>query len=182
MTFARWYFAAALTGSLAIRPAAAQRPPDTTRPVALLNARIYPSPEAAPLDSGVILITRGTITAVGARRSVSVPPDASLVDCSGAVIVAGFWNSHVHFTEPHWSGADSLPAPALTAQLERMLTRYGFVRVLDTGSPLQNTIALRHRIDLGHVLGPAIRTTGPGFVPPDASPFYILPDRLPELR
>jgi imidazolonepropionase-like amidohydrolase len=177
-----WLTVVALAGLLAIRPVAAQSPPDTTRPVALLNARIYRSPEAAPLDSGVILITRGMITAVGARRSVSIPPDASLVDCSGGVIVAGLWNSHVHFTEPHWAGADTLPAPALTAQLERMLTRYGFVRVLDTGSLLQNTLALRRRIDLGEVLGPAIRTTGSGFVPPDASPFYILPDRLPELR
>src|SRR5215216_4579187 len=99
MTFARWYFVVAFTGLLAIRPVAAQSPPDSPRPVALLNARIYRSPEAAPLDSGVILVTRGMITAVGARRSVSIPPGASLMDCSGAVIVAGFWNSHVHFTE-----------------------------------------------------------------------------------
>jgi imidazolonepropionase-like amidohydrolase len=130
----------------------------------------------------VILIAKGRISAVGGRHSVNIPSDATLVDCSGGVIVAGFWNSHVHFTEPHWAGADTVPAAALTAQLERMFTRYGFVRVLDTGSPLENTLALRRRVDQGEVLGPAIRTTGPGFVPPDGSPFYILPDRLPELH
>src|SRR5918995_4096048 len=182
MRFACWYLVAALAGLFPIRSATAQAAPDTTGVVALLNARIYRSPDAAPLDSGVILISRGVITAVGARASVKIPPNASLVDCSGAVILPGFWNSHVHFTEPHWAGADTLPAAALTTRLQSMLTRYGFVRVLDTGSPLQNTLALRRRIDRGEVLGPAIRTTGPGFVPRGASPFYILPDRLPELR
>jgi imidazolonepropionase-like amidohydrolase len=182
MPLTRCYFVAAVTGSLIIRAAAAQSQPDTSRSVALLNARIYRSPEAAPLDSGVIVITRGVIAGIGASGSLRIPPGAKRVDCTGKVIVAGFWNSHVHFTEPHWAGADTLPAPVLTAQLESMFTRYGFVRVLDTGSLLQNTLALRRRVDQGEVLGPGIRTTGPGFVPPDASPFYILPDRLPELR
>jgi imidazolonepropionase-like amidohydrolase len=167
---------------LGIIPVAAQRPPDSTRVFALVGARIYRSPEAAPLDGGIILISRGLITAVGTRASVKIPRGASLVDCSGGFIVAGLWNSHVHFTEAHWAGADTLASSALTTQLERMLTRYGVVRVLDTGSLLQNTLALRRRIARGEVLGPAIRTTGSGFVPPDASPFYILPDRLPELR
>ena len=167
---------------LGIIPVAAQRPPDSTRVFALVGARIYRSPEAAPLDGGIILISRGLITAVGTRASVKIPRGASLLDCSGGFIVAGLWNSHVHFTEVHWAGADTLASSALTTQLERMLTRYGVVRVLDTGSLLQNTLALRRRIARGEVLGPAIRTTGSGFVPPDASPFYILPDRLPELR
>jgi imidazolonepropionase-like amidohydrolase len=183
MLFPRWCLAAATLAQLfATQTLAAQGAPDTTRAVALLHARIYQSPETPPLDSGVILISRGVVTAVGAGRSVEIPADARLVDCSGRVIVAGFWNSHVHFTEPHWAGADTLPAAALTAQLRSMLTRYGFVQVLDTGSWLANTLALRRRIDRGEVLGPAIRTTGPGFVPRGASPFYILPDRLPELR
>jgi imidazolonepropionase-like amidohydrolase len=63
-----------------------------------------------------------------------------------------------------------------------MLSQYGFVRVLDTGSWLANTLALRRRIDSGEVAGPAILTTGPGFVPQHGSPFYILPARLPELH
>ncbi len=182
MIFARSSLALTLAAGFYIRPVVAQGAPDAARSVALLNARIYRSPEAAALDSGVILISRGLIAAVGGRGSVKIPPEASLVDCSGGVIVAGFWNSHVHFTEPHWAGADTVPAAALAARLRAMLTRYGFVRVLDTGSPLKNTLALRRRIDRGDVLGPVIRTTGPGFVPPGASPFYIRPDHLPELR
>ena len=163
-------------------PLNAQKEPDSTRLVALVGARIYPSPEAGPLDDGVILIENGRIAVVGTRRIVAIPSDARLVDYSGKVMTAGFWNSHVHFTEPHWAGADTLAPSTLSAQLQAMLTRYGFVRVLDTGSLLENTLAIRRRIDAGEVPGPAIRMTGSGFVPREASPFYILPDRLPELR
>jgi imidazolonepropionase-like amidohydrolase len=41
-----------------------------------------------------------------------------------------------------------------------MLTGHGFTHVFDTGSPLENTLALRRRIAAGEVEGPAILTTG----------------------
>ncbi|HET6837519.1 MAG TPA: amidohydrolase family protein [Gemmatimonadales bacterium] len=168
--------------SLGAAPVVAQHRPDSTGVIALVGAKIYRSPEGKPLGNGIILIADGIIAAIGDAGAVAIPERARRVDCSGSVIVAGFWNNHVHFTEPHWAGADTLPARVLSEQLRAMLIRYGFVRVLDTGSILENTLALRRRINRGEVLGPAIHTTGPGFVPRDASPFYILPDRLPELR
>jgi imidazolonepropionase-like amidohydrolase len=171
-----------LASVCAARPASAQRVSDSTHILALVGGRIYGSPDSAPLDDGVVLVRDGLIAAIGRRDAVPIPAGADVLECSGAVIVAGFWNSHVHFTEPHWNGADTLPAPSLTRHLREMLTQYGFVRVLDTGSWLANTLALRRRIDSGEVAGPAILTTGPGFVPQHGSPFYILPARLPELH
>jgi len=171
-------FASVCTAGPASLPAGS----DTTHILALVGGKIYGSPDSAPLDDGVVLVRDGLIAAVGRRDAVPIPAGAEVLECSGAVIVAGFWNSHVHFTEPHWNGADTLPAPSLTRHLREMLTQYGFVRVLDTGSWLANTLALRRRIDSGEVAGPAILTTGPGFVPRHASPFYILPARLPDLE
>lgn len=60
--------------------------------------------------------------------------------------MAGFQNSHVHFTEPKWEDAATLPASRLSADLARMLTRCGFATVVDTDSLLDNTLALRKRI------------------------------------
>src|SRR2546426_970503 len=57
----------------------------------------------------------------------------------------------------------------------------GVVHAVDTGSLLENTLALRRRIESGEVAGPSIRTAGIGFVPVDGSPYYVLPARLPEL-
>jgi imidazolonepropionase-like amidohydrolase len=148
----------------------------------LVGAKIYPSAQARPIDDGIIIIEDGHIVKLGERGAVPIPRGSDVLDCSGLVIVPGFWNSHVHFTEEHWSGADTASAASLTRHLREMLTRYGFVHVLDTGSWLANTQALRRRIESGELPGPAILTTGPGFVPENASPFYILPAKLPELR
>jgi hypothetical protein len=62
-----------------------------------------------------------------------------------------------------------------------MLTSYGVVGVVDTGSYLPNTMALRRRIEAGEIRGPAILTAGGGFAPDNGSPYYLLPSRLPEL-
>ena len=49
--------------------------------------------------------------AIGPRVSVAVPADATTIDCAGLVITAGFYNAHVHFTDPlRWDGAASRPA------------------------------------------------------------------------
>jgi imidazolonepropionase-like amidohydrolase len=53
--------------------------------------------------------------------------------------------------------------------------------VLDTGSRLRNTLTIRTRIERGDMVGPRILTTGGGLAPQGGSPFYILPNRLPEI-
>ncbi|HEX3176562.1 MAG TPA: amidohydrolase family protein [Methylomirabilota bacterium] len=182
---------AALRGGVAALAAAAvfiaaactaARPPADQRPVtALVGGRVFPSPEAPPIPDGVVLVEGTTIAAVGARREVRVPPHATVIDCSGGTVTAGFWNSHVHFTGPQFRTADSAPAESLTAALASMLTSYGLVHVVDTGSYLPNTMALRRRIESGEVPGPSILTAGSGFAPAGGSPYYILPAKIPEL-
>lgn len=100
---------------------------------ALVGGRVLPSPQAAVIPDGVVLIEDATITAVGARGAVRVPPGASLIDCSGGTVTAGFWNSHVHFTGAAFSAADTAPAESVAVALRAMLTSYGVVHVVDTG-------------------------------------------------
>ena len=148
---------------------------------ALVGGRVQPSPEAPPIGDGVVLISQGVITAVGSRAEVSVPPDAAVIDCTGTTITSGFWNTHVHFMSAAFQQADQAPAQRLTEALRAMLTSWGVVHAVDTGSLLDNTLALRRRIESGEIPGPSIRTAGTGFVPVGGSPYYILPARLPEL-
>ena len=148
---------------------------------ALVGGRVQPSPEAPPIGDGVVLISQGVITAVGSRAEVSVPPDAAVIDCTGTTITSGFWNTHVHFMPAAFQQADQAPAQRLTEALRAMLTSWGVVHAVDTGSLLDNTLALRRRIESGEIPGPSIRTAGTGFVPVGGSPYYILPARLPEL-
>jgi imidazolonepropionase-like amidohydrolase len=163
-------------GSVAGGTALAQARPTV---VALVGGRVYPSPTATPLNDVTVLIEGGRIISVGPRAKVRVPPTARIIDCRNKVIVAGFQNSHVHFTEPHWAGAATQPAASLTAQLERMLTRYGFTTVVDTGSFLPDTTALRRRIESGEVAGPRILTAGLPMYPPEGIPFYLKDGSIP---
>ena len=143
-----------------------------TRALALLGGTIIADPAAAPLRDGVVLIRDGTIVGVGTRGAVQVPNGAETIDCTGLTITAGFWNSHVHFTERKWANAARIDARELASQLQAMLTRYGFTSVFDTGSMWENTRRIRDRIEAGELAGPRIRSTGeilepPGGVPPD---------------
>jgi imidazolonepropionase-like amidohydrolase len=152
-----------------------------SRTAALVGGRVHAAPDAPVVPDGVVLVRAGLIAAVGPRSEVSVPLGADVIDCAGATVTAGFWNSHVHFTQPVWSDAATAPAARLTEAFQAMLTSYGVVAALDTGSDPGNTDALRRRVESGEVLGPRIMRAGGSFVPPGGSPYYIHPIRLPEL-
>src|SRR5262245_40742277 len=64
--------------------------------LAIVGARVYTSPGAAPIDDGVVVVQDGKIVSVGKRSVISVPETARVIDAQGAVLTAGFWNSHVH--------------------------------------------------------------------------------------
>ncbi len=88
-------------------------------------------------------------------------------------ITAGFWNSHVHILPPELLHAERTPAPALTAQLQTMFTRWGFTTVFDLGSVLSNTNLIRSRIAGGSVSGPRILTVGEPFWGANGTPVYV---------
>jgi imidazolonepropionase-like amidohydrolase len=142
---------------------------------------VFPSPDAEPIEDGVVIVMDGRITAVGPRAEIEVPAGAEIVDATGGSVLAGFWNLHVHFTEPVYMGADTVPTPVLAEALREILLQHGFVHVLDTGSFLENTLALRERIESGEVAGPEIWTAGAPFTAPGGTPIYVRPIELPAL-
>jgi imidazolonepropionase-like amidohydrolase len=156
---------------------------DSGKPVtALVGGRIHPAPSAPVIPDGVLLIEDGRIAAVGRRADVAVPARATVVDCTGATVTAGFWNNHVHFIGPAFANAETAPAAQLADGLRAMLTSHGVVYAVDLGSRPSDTLAMRRRVEQGEIAGPSIRTAGPGFPPEGGSPYYILPQRLPELK
>jgi imidazolonepropionase-like amidohydrolase len=149
--------------------------------LALVGARIYPSPDAAPISNGTILIHDGRIASVSGN-TIKIPAGTTRLDCKGLTVTAGFWNCHVHFSETKWENASSIPAGTLTVQLRDMFTRWGFTSVFDTGSDLANTKTIARRIDAGDVPGPMILSAGMPFTQKDATPYYLQPLKLPELE
>jgi len=174
-----WLVAMLVVGGCGAAGGAAQSKPVSV--IALVGGSVQPSPDATAVPDGVVLIADGLITAVGRRADVNVPSGATIVDCAGATVMAGFWNSHVHFIPSAFRQAATAPAQGLGDELRTMLTSHGIVHAVDTGSYIVDTLALRQRIESGEIPGPSILTAGSGFAPVGGSPYYILPARLPEL-
>jgi imidazolonepropionase-like amidohydrolase len=128
--------------------------------LALTGAKLYPSPADPPIENGSVLIHDGHIVAVGPGSTIKIPSAARVIDCKGLVVTAGFWNSHVHILPPTLLHARDSGAKELDRQLETMFNHWGFTTVFDITSVLDNTLALRRRIDAGELRGPRILTVG----------------------
>ena len=128
--------------------------------LALTGAKIYPSPSEPAIDNGTVVVHDGQILAVGPASTIKIPRTATVMNCQGLTITAGFWNSHVHVFTPGLIDARDTSAKELNAQLETMFNRWGFTTVFDISSVLDNTLALRSRIESGELRGPRILTVG----------------------
>src|SRR5258707_10123143 len=103
-------FVLSLLLCMAGRSAMAAGDPD----LVLRGGRVYTSPTAEPLDNAIVLIRNGRIVTVSKSDELKIPKSAQVIDCAGKVIVAGFWNSHVHF-ETEWEGVPQTPAEKVEA-------------------------------------------------------------------
>lgn len=155
-------------------------------PWVLEGAKLYPAPDTTPISGGKVVVVGTKIKAIADPSDVHVPAVTKAPECNGGVIVAGFQNSHVHFTSDEYLDAGHQAAEALTGALTAMLTRYGYLTVVDITSDRDNTLALRARIDKGEVHGPRILTVGLPLFPPQGLPIYVshfrkeLLDKLPQ--
>ena len=146
--------------------------------LAITHASVYSAPDAPVRRNVTVVIRHGVIA--GVAQHLRIPKDIETISCQGCVVLAGFWNAHVHFMEPKWNDAAHQPADKLTRQMSDMVTHSGFTTVVDTGSDGENTIALRRRVEGGEVLGPRIITSGLPIFPAHALPYYLaeLPEEL----
>lgn len=180
MSPATWKITIALIGILLVNHGYGQRQSIRSN-LALVGARIYPSPTDSPIVNGVVLIRNGRIAAVGTAETIKVPASYSVIDCKDLTLTAAFWNCHVHFIEPKWQDADLMPVKQFNAQMEQMITSHGFAHVYDLAEfSIGNVLRIRNRIRKGDVRGPVIYTAGVPLVPQNGSPFYIAPLKLPE--
>lgn len=142
---------------------------------------VYPGPGEPALRNARIVISNGLIQSVSKQPGKS---SAQASECNGGIVLAGFQNSHVHFTGDQFDHAK--PAQELNSALADMLTRYGYTTVVDIASDRDNTLALRARIDKGELRGPRILTAGLPIFPHEGLPIYIshlpkpLLDKLPQ--
>jgi imidazolonepropionase-like amidohydrolase len=123
------------------------------------------------IEDGTVLVRDGKVVALGSSSSVTVPAGARRVDGRGGTLLPGFWNVHVHFTDPRFENAAQRPAEDLSRGCREMLTSHGFTTVVDLGSWPENTVALRSRAPTLDC--PRILTTGVSMYPAGGVPIYV---------
>ncbi len=128
----------------------------------LLNGgTVYPSPGRVPVPGAAVLVQDGRIRMVGTpKHPVFFRGNTRVIDVSGKFVIAGFWNSHVHIFTPGLLQSARGEAAPLQRELDGMFNRWGFTTVFDIASVLDNTLALRRRIEDRELRGPRILTTG----------------------
>lgn len=134
----------------------------------LRRARVWPAPDeplTAPVDVRIRDGLIAGITPAGDETAGGAPT----LDVAGCVVTAGFWNSHIHLTEPVWGHDDA----AVQAALDDMLLSRGFSSAVDLASDPRTTGPLLAKIDSGALRGPAIQTAGLGIRPPRGVPYYL---------
>jgi imidazolonepropionase-like amidohydrolase len=141
--------------------------------LAIVNAIVYASPDAAPIAPATVLVRDGRIERIGPAHEIRVPAGATVIDGTNKAVVAGFWNSHVHLIVPDLLKAASGRPAVLEAALERMLTRWGFTAAFEVAGVPGNGIALRKRIERGELRGPLLLTVDAPFYPRDGTPIYV---------
>ena len=147
--------------------------------MALTNARVVSRPTEEPSEPSTVVIRAGRIARIG--PAIRPPPDDAILDLSGGWVTAGFWNTHVHFTEHGWARSADAPASVMQAGLAAMLTSRGFTSVVDLGSDPRSTLALRARVDSGEIAGPRIYTSGTPLYPEAGVPYYLKSALPPEI-
>lgn len=137
----------------------------------ILNARVWAGPDDEISEPQTVVVRGGVIETVGGdgRPDDAVP----VLDVGGRVLMAGFHNCHVHFTEGCWARAWSRPAAVLQRSLDDMIVSRGFTTVLDLAADSRVTGALRRRIDAGELRGPRIVSAGTGIRPWLGMPHYV---------
>ena len=138
---------------------------------AIEHARLIPSPTGAVVEDATILVRDGKVKALGPSASVRVPEGARRLDGTGGTVLPGFWNVHVHFTDPRFEGAAQQTDATLGEACRAMLTSHGFTTVVDLGSLPSNTDAVRLRA--AEVSCPRIFTVAASLFPVQAVPIYV---------
>lgn len=167
--------AAAVHGQGGIASAPAKFLVASTQVVAIRAGRLFDSRTGAISNNQIILIRGDRITDVG--PSIAIPAEARVIDLSGATVLPGMIDAHVHV----------YPQDDLSMQMRTIVAvanaqadlEAGFTTVLDMDSRGgYGTVDLRDAINRGVLLGPRMQVVGQSLNQRAARPYPAFFERF----
>jgi len=160
-------------GGIASAPARFLSP--ATQTVAIRAGRLFDSRTGTMLANAIVLVRGDRIADVG--PSVTIPSDARVIDLSGATVLPGMIDAHVHvYPADELSEATRTIVAIANAQADLAA---GFTTVLDMDSRGgYGTVDLRNAINRGVVLGPRMQVVGQSLNQRAARPYVSFFERF----
>src|SRR5712691_11031356 len=149
-----------------VLPANGQAQKPTSKTYVLKAARMFDGKSNALATPGLVVVTDGKITAVGAKAAV--PAGAEVIDLGDATLLPGFIDAHTHLMmySDDWKQntldglQKTIAEQALDASANARVTLMaGFTTVRDVGSRDYLDVGLRNAIRDGVVPGPRMLVT-----------------------
>ena len=150
-------FSSAVHGQDGIASAPAKFLAPATQVIAIRAGRLFDSRTGTLLSNQIVLVRGDRIADLGS--SLAIPPDARVIDLSGATVLPGMIDAHVHvYPSDELSEATRTIVAVANAQAD---LEAGFTTVLDMDSRGGfGTVDLRNAINRGVVLGPRMQVVG----------------------
>jgi imidazolonepropionase-like amidohydrolase len=162
----------AAIGCVAALLAAASPQGQAPKTLALVGGMLLSGYEVPPIHHAAILIDGKKIVAAGPSSEVRIPPNATVVDTSGRVMLPGLIETHGHLivlgqgsydTWFPWiksHGGDAMLARIMEISAKQLLMA-GVTTTIDLGAPLAPSLSIRDRINKGEIVGSRMLVSGP---------------------
>jgi enamidase len=110
-----------------------------------------------------VIVRNGVITAVGETRTITPPPGATIIDCTGKSLLPGFVLMHEHMFYPAISiDPFYIHYKQLPVTFPKLYLACGATTIRTAGSmEPYSDLALKRDIDRGEIAGPAMDVTAP---------------------
>lgn len=138
--------------------------------LALVGGMLLDGYDVPPLHHATVLIEGDRIVAVGRAAEMEIPPDATVVDTRGRVMMPGMMDLHAHLAVLghgeygrwfSWIAEEQVDIEDVMEISAKQLLLAGVTTAVDLGAPLEASLAVRDRIARGEVPGARLLMAGP---------------------